>query len=89
MEDVVEFSFVLFLEVFAQIFGSDKAGFAVGQLASSFFAKRDEGGVRKANDECVALVIQKKFCVDGVGVARGDAIPHVRKPAVVNSAGEL
>ena len=85
--DVVERSLVFFLEAFAQIFGGDEAGFAVGQIPAGALAKFHESGVRQPEDNGPA--IDEKFRVDGIGVARGDAVPHVRKAAVVDDVSEF
>ena len=87
VEDVVEFALVFFLEAFAQEFRGDEAGFAIGQVATSFVAKRGECGVSEADDE--SAIFDEEFCVDSVGMARGDAVPHVRKAALIDFAGQL
>ena len=85
--DVVEGALVFFLEALAQVFGGDEAGFAVGQVASGAFAEFHEGGVRKAHDE--ALAIDQEFRVDGVGMARSDAVPIVGEAAVVDLSAQF
>ena len=87
VRDIVEFAFVFFLEAFAKKFGGDETGFAVGQVAAGLIAKRGECGVREADDE--RAVFYEKFCVDGVGMARGNAVPHVREAAAIVVAGEF
>jgi hypothetical protein len=81
VRNVVERADIFFFEAFAQIFRGYEAGFAVGQVASGFFAEFYEGGVGQSND--VSLAIDKEFRVDGVRVAGGDAVPHVREAALV------
>src|SRR5437867_11788716 len=70
-EDVVEFAFVFFLEAFAQEFGGDETGFAVSEVASGFIAKRGERGVGEADDASVAIIVEKEFGINCIGVARG------------------
>src|SRR5260370_995305 len=74
--DVVERPLVPFFQPLAQIFRGDKAGFAGGQIAAGALTKVHEGRVRQAQNERFA--VDKKFRVDGVRLARGNAIPHVR-----------
>src|SRR5882724_481376 len=87
VRDVVEFAFVFFLEAFAQKFRGDEAGFTVGEIAAGFFAKRGEPRMGEADDERV--VFHKEFRVYRVGVARGNAVPHVRKTAAIIAAAQF
>jgi len=87
MEDVVERTDVFFLESFAQIFCGNEAAFAVGEIAAGAVAEGDERGVRESDDVCDAVDV--KLCVDGVGMARGDAVPHVGEAAFVDLSREL
>src|SRR6266404_7132588 len=84
---VVEWPLVFFFQPLAQKIRGDEAGFAVGQVAAKAFAEFHEGLVRQPQDQ--RLAIDKKFRVDGVRVARGNAVPHVRKPALKYGAGQL
>jgi hypothetical protein len=43
--------------------------------------------MRKAHHHDVA--VDKKFGIDGIAVARGNAVPQVRKPAFIGVAGEF
>lgn len=86
VEDIVEFAFVFLFEAFAQKFRRDEAGFAISEFAAGFFAKSDKRGVCEADDASVAVIIEKEFSVNGVGVACGDAVPHVREAAVIDLA---
>jgi len=36
-----------------------------------------------------AFAVYEEFCVDGVGVTRGDAVPHVREAALIVLASQL
>src|SRR5262249_4845569 len=82
VEDVIEFALVFFFQAFAQEFCSDEAGFSVGQFTAGLFAEHDEGRMRKSDDTSIAVIIEKEFRVNRVRVARGDAVPNVRKLAV-------
>jgi len=79
---VVERANIFFFEAFTQIFGGYKAGFAVGQVTSGLFSEFHEGGVGQSDD--VGLAIHEKLRVDGIRVAGGDAIPHVREAALMS-----
>jgi hypothetical protein len=81
---VIEWAHVFFFEALAQVFGGYKTGFAIGQVAPGFVAEFHEGGVGQSDD--VGLAIDKKLRVDRIRVARGDAIPHVRKAALKSLA---
>jgi hypothetical protein len=50
-------------------------------------AKFHEGRVGQAKDD--GFAVDKKFRVDGVRVARGNPVPHVRKPALKYGTGQL
>lgn len=89
MADVVEFTLVFFFQAFAEKFGGDKAGFAVGEVAAGLFAKFRERSMREANDARVAFVVKEKFSVDGVCVAGGDAVPHVGETAMIDTAAQF
>src|ERR1035438_2495900 len=87
VEDVVERAYVLFFEAFAQVFGRHEAALAVGQVAASAISEGDERGVRESDD--VGFAIDVKFCVDGVGVTRGDTVPHMGEAALISLPGKL
>src|ERR1700683_1691180 len=87
VEHIVKRANVFFLQAFTQVFGGNEAAVAVGEVTSGAIAKRDERGVRESHH--VRFAVDVEFCVDGVGVARRDAVPHVRKTAVVDLAGEF
>ncbi len=70
---IVEIVLVFFLKTLTKIFRGHVAGFAIGQVAARASSKFGESRVRQAHDNIAA--IDKEFRVDGVTVARGDAIP--------------
>ncbi len=84
---VIQLSFVFFFQPFFQIICGDETGFPVTQIARSFLAEFHEAGVVQPDDQ--SFTIHKKFRVDGIAMTRGNAIPHVRKAALINFAGKL
>ncbi len=84
---VIEGVFVFLLEALAQVIGGYVAGFAVGQVALVFVAEFDEGHVSQAEHD--AFSIHEKFAIDGVAMARGDAVPAMREAAAVNVIGNF
>src|SRR5712692_8146561 len=85
--DIVNGVFALLLEPLAEVFGSEEAGLAVGQVAPGARAKLPKRGMGQADDHAAA--VHEEFAVNRVAVARGDAVPQVRKAAVVELVGEL
>src|SRR5579863_8264952 len=77
---VVKRTNVLFLDTFAQIFRGNIAGFAIGQIASTLIAESDKRSVAQSHD--ARLAIYRELRVDGVRMARGNAVPHVGEKAL-------
>src|SRR5260370_12733482 len=84
---IVKLALVFFFQALTQKFRGDKARFAVGQVAAGALAEFHKRRVRQSQND--GVIVHEKLRVDGVRVARGDAIPHVRKPAVKYSTGQL
>jgi hypothetical protein len=78
---VVEWPHIFFFEAFAQILGGDKTRFAVRQVTPSFIAELHERRVRQSHN--MGLAIDKKLRVNRVRVACGDAVPQMRKAALI------
>lgn len=85
--DIVERAVVLLFQAFAQILRSNKTSFAVGEVASGFVAKFDEGGVGKTNDAAGAINVE--LGIDGVTVAGGNGVPDVGEAAIVDVAAQF
>src|SRR6266478_2930983 len=85
--DVVERAHIFFLEPLAQVLRGDKARFPVGQVAPGLLAEFHKRGVRQADD--MGLAIDKKLGVNGVRMPRGNAVPHVRKAALIRLRGQF
>src|SRR5437899_11080887 len=85
--DVIERASIFFFEAFAQIFRGDKTCFAVGQVTPRLLAQFHERSMREPHH--VRLAINKEFRVDGVRVPRGDAVPQMRKPALIGLPAQL
>src|SRR5260370_35467136 len=72
---------------FAERFRGGEAWFAVGQVAAGFVTEFAERGVRQANN--VGGTIHKKLGIDGVRVACGNAVPHMREAALIGLPGQF
>src|ERR1700678_695428 len=85
--DVVERGFVFLFEGFAQIFGSNVAGFAVGEVAADAGAEIDEARMGQAEDH--ALTVDEELAIHGVTVTGGGAVPTVGETAAVDVIGDF
>src|SRR5580692_9259819 len=85
--DVVERVFVFLFEPFAQIFGSNVAGFAVGEVAADAGAEIDEARMGQAEDH--AFTVDEELAIHGVTVTGGGAVPAVGETAAVDVVGDF
>src|SRR3984893_4743724 len=86
-QNAVERAPVFFLEPLAQVLGGDEARLAVGQVAPGALPELHERRVGQAQND--GRAIYKELRVDGVAVPRGNAVPHVREPALMRLAGKF
>jgi hypothetical protein len=84
---VVYRAHIFLFQALSQVIRGDKAGLAIGQIASAALAKFYERSMRQTDHH--DLAIDKKLGIDSVAVACGDAVPQVRKPAFVNVPGQF
>src|ERR1700681_676351 len=84
---VVYRAHIFLFQALSQVVCGDKAGLAIRQIASATFAKFHKRGMRQTDHDDVA--VDKKFGIDGVAVAGGDAVPQVRKTAFIVVPGQL
>src|ERR1700680_2975306 len=87
MSYVVYRAHIFLFQALSQVVRGDKASLAIGQVASATIAKFYECRVRQTDHHDVA--VNKKLGIDRVAVARGDAVPQVRKAAFIAVPGQL
>jgi len=85
--DVVEGALIFLFQPFLQVFRRDKTGFAIGQIAAGLLPKSDKTSVIQADDQ--GFAVDKELGIKRVGMACGNAVPDVRKAALIYSTGKL